>query len=312
MQLVRQKEWCREFMKKEDKFLIIGANGLVGQSVCGVLNGKFPFEGTCFRNQQDGLHSCDITKAEEIKDVFDKVKPDYVLHCANRAGGVDYCQEHPEEAQAFHFEATKNLAQQSQDANAKFIYLSTECVFDGKKEEYTEEDEVNPKSVYGQCKVDSEQWLAENIKDYNVVRTMAIFGWQPQTKTPNALMKIYFASQRQQQVNIPNFRWGTPTYSKDLAHALVELATSESTGLYHVVGSSYLSRWDWLTQTAEALEWDTSYLSSVNSEPEGMAFRPHKVHLRTDKFQNQFHAPLHSVEETIDLLKQDIASESLT
>lgn len=278
----------------------------MGSAIIEELRGAHFFVQTAYGRLSHECVKLDIMDFKNVKDVISASKPDIIVHSANLAGGVDFCEKNPDLAKKFHFEATKFLGQEAKACGAKLIYISSECVFDGKKEAYSEEDAVRPQNVYGEYKAKSEEWIAQNVNRYIIVRTMSVFGWQPDTKTPNALMKVYFSIQKKQRVDIPVFRWGTPTYVRDLAQAIVELALSEYNGLYHVVGNSYLSRYDWLFQTAESLGWDVTYLHPVKNNSDDMIFRPLRVHLKNDKFSRQCRTKLHCLEEILPSLKKDI------
>jgi dTDP-4-dehydrorhamnose reductase len=287
----------------ERPVLVVGGQGLVGEAVLNALKEKTPVVATAFRRTRSTYIPHDITDPTQVLSVIKIYQPRVIVHCANLAGGVDFCEKNPGLARAFHFDATRNLGKGAHDIGAKFIFISTECVFNGKKEQYTEEDTVSPCNVYGQCKAQSEAWIVKNLRNYNVVRTMSVFGWQPNTQTPNALMKAYFSIQQKKDFFIPSFRWGNPTYVRDLASALAELTLSPVAGLYHVVGKSYLNRYEWLLEVSRSLGWDTRYLHP--QETDTQVFRPPNVHLSTEKFESLFQTKLHRMEEVIEFLKRD-------
>ncbi len=287
-------------------YLILGANGLLGSSVVENLPHDATWLGTCFHRPVEGLYPLDITDKDQVQRVFEQCQPKRVLYCVNLKGGVDFCEKNPAAAKKLHFDATQIIGNECQKYNSKFLYLSTECVFDGQKEEYVEEDRRNPQNEYGQWKAESEKWIQLHLKDYLIIRTMSIFGWQPQTQTPNALMKLYFSIQKKEKIAVPTFRWGTPTYVHDLAKALLMLAQTPDVGIYHVAGQSYLSRYDWMKKTCERLGWDSSCLIAATEPTVEMVFRPYKVKLNTDKIWEKHKIKLPTLEESLSLLKEEI------
>ncbi len=291
------------------KFLIIGAHGLVGSTIISSIKNKWDYEATGFRHHENSM-ACDITDKASVDQVFKKVKPTHVVHCANLKGGVVYCQSHPKEAKAFHYTATQYIGEACQKYHAKLLYISTECVFDGeKKTPYLETDARRPINKYGQYKAESERWIERSLKNYIIVRTMSVFGWQTQTVSPNAVMSMYFSLQEKKPIHVSSYRWGTPTYVKDLAKTIVELSLSSAKGIYHVTGSTYLNRYQWLKKTCAYLGWDQSYIMRQDKEKRGPAIYPGKIRLSTKKFNRQFKTKLHSLSSALQFLKQDIRKD---
>ncbi|MDD5356399.1 MAG: sugar nucleotide-binding protein, partial [Candidatus Omnitrophica bacterium] len=140
-------------MNKTEKFLIVGATGLIGRSIIEELNGSHQWMGTYFSKKRSGLIPLDVNDKRRIGDIFSKEAPTHVVYCANLSGGVDFCEKNPDLARKLHFEGAVNIAGECLKHKAKLIFISSECVFDGKKESYDENDEVNPLNVYGKCKV---------------------------------------------------------------------------------------------------------------------------------------------------------------
>jgi len=135
---------------------------------------------------------------------------------------------------------------------------------------------------------------------------MFVFGWQPTTKTPNALMSAYFKTHNQKTMDVPLYRWGQPTYVRDLAKAIEEMSLSEQSGIYHVCGSSYINRYDWLKKVYAQLDWDTSYLNPQDQVPATGANYPLKARFDTTKFSSTFKTKLHELDDAIKDLCEDV------
>lgn len=283
--------------KYSNQYLIIGANGLIGRSVSRQLNGIYNWKGTYYKRKERGLLSLDITKKNEILRVFESTRPKYVIHCANLAGGVDFCQRNPDLARSFHFDATVYLGEQCKKYGAKLIFISSDYIFNGKKKEYHEDDIPRPLNLYGELKLKSEIWIAENLRDYVIVRTTNVYGWDPLTKTPNYLMNLYFKIIKGQRIKVPTFLWGNPTFVKDLASAIVELCSSSVVGTFHVVGASFISRYRWVKKFCRLAGWSQVLVVPLKIIPDNMVLRPLKSNLKTDKFCNQFKTKLRGVDE---------------
>ena len=292
------------------KFLIIGAQGLIGEHAIAEIDSRYPWQGTYFRRPTEGKNFiyCDITDKNNLKEVFKEVQPTHVIHGANLAGGVLFCEKNPDIARKVHLQGTMNVGELCQARGVKFIYPSTECVFDGADDQlYKEDSPCHPLNIYGKCKRESEMWIQGHLKEFIIVRTMSVFGWQPETISPNALMSAYFAISKKEKLSVPTFRWTTPTYVRDLAKAIVELGLSGTKGIFHVVGESYLNRYEWLKKTCDFLGWDSSWLVAQDSPSKNSVPYPAKVRLNTEKFHAQCQTPLNTLEQALVLLRKDIS-----
>lgn len=291
------------------KFLIIGAGGLIGKAVTDELGPEYSWQGTYYKNIVPRFIKCDITDNDNLKRIFKQVKPTCVIHCAQLSGGLDYCQKYPSLARKFHYGGTINIGEECLKYNAKLIFISTECIFNGKKEFYVEEDSPAPRSLYGEYKARSEEWIRRNLKKYVIIRTISAYGWDPATQTPNAVMKLFFSSLNNKKTFVPVFRWTNPVYVKDLGKAIVELSVSGNNGIFHIGGPAYLSRFDWLKKTAAALNWKPELVVPKRSQSRLDRLRPLRIRLVSDKFSKTCKTRLHGIEEALNLLKRDVKNE---
>jgi len=286
--------------------LIIGANGLVGRRL-----GRFFSErgdswmGTRNKRGETGLLELDITDSAGLAALFFRVSPRAVFACANLAGGVDFCERNPEAAAAFHLEAVKNLGGFCGDKRSTLFFISTDYVFDGTKGPYKEDDEANPLNVYGKLKLEAENWIKTNLDRYVIVRTTNIYGWDPLTATPNYMMQLYRTLTSGKVFDAPSFLWGNPTYVGDLALALAELLDKGANGVYHIVGSSFINRFEWAIEACGVLEFDRSMVREIKNPPQTMIPRPLKSNLDTSKFGRAFKTVLHDSRTGLKFFKSD-------
>ncbi len=291
------------------RFLILGANGLIGQAVSKQVESKYKWYGTYFNRDPLGLTKLDVTSDNALEALFEETKPDCVINCTNLAGGVDYCESNPDLAKRFHLEANMSLGKLCEIFNSRLMFLSTDYVFDGKKCPYKEDDEKNPLNVYGKLKLAAEDWITQNVRKSTIVRTTNVFRWDPETVTPNYMMGLYNAIKENQQFRAPSFLWGNPTYADDLASAIIELCEKKLDGIFHVVGSSFINRYDWAKQTCQVAGWDTSLVIENSDIPDKIVPRPLKSHLDTSKFRQHCETKLSSVDEAIERFVASIHDE---
>ena len=287
--------------------LIFGGNGLVGKSFEKLLNEKDNFKTyTTSRVPSGDQIKCDITDSKSIKACFEKVQPSLVINCTNLAGGVNFCEDNPILSEKFHYEANKTMSQLSDKIRIPFVLISTDYVFDGTKAPYSEEDQKNPLNEYGRHKLKAENWIKENTSKYIIARTTNIFGWDPLTKTPNFLMQLFFNLNEGKPFNAPSFLSGNPTHVDDLSQAIIDLLKGKNFGIYHVVGSSIINRYDWAVKFCNLLGLDSKLLNNIENAPKGIVPRPFNSNLSTDKLQDKIGYKLSTVNEGLIKFQQEM------
>ena len=191
----------------------------------------------------------DIADAEDVRRTLDQTRPDAVINCAAWTN-VDGCESDVERAFAANARGPENLAVASRDANAAFVTISTDYVFDGTKEGfYTQEDEPNPESVYGRAKLEGERRSTLAYDRSIVVRTGYIFG----RGGNNFLSTVVERALKGERLKAITDTYGTPTSATDLAERLRQLAELNVPGIYHVVNSGPGVNFEEFTRKAIAL-----------------------------------------------------------
>ena len=249
-----------------------GARGLVGRALvehCSASGDEV------LSYDHSGL---DIADVEAVESTIVEKRPDAVINCAAWTD-VDGCESNPEKARQVNSLGPENLARASRKADAVLITISTDYVFDGQKEDfYTQRDKPIPISVYGKFKLEGEQRAQVEHARTIVVRTGYIFG--PGGK--NYLSNVVSRVERGERLKAINDYWGTPTYGRDLARRLRELAQLDLPGVYHVVNSGDGATFE--TFSVEALRLaglSTDALEVINGDSLGRpAPRPRNSRLK--------------------------------
>jgi dTDP-4-dehydrorhamnose reductase len=175
----------------------------------------------------------DIGDARAVESTIVRQEPEAIINCAAWTD-VDGCESNPEKAERVNSFGPENLARAGLQADAVLITISTDYVFDGEKQGfYTQRDQPRPISVYGRFKLEGERRAQEAHARTIVVRTGYIFG--PGGR--NFLSNVVLRAERGEKLSAIADYWGTPTYSRDLAGRLRELAALDLPGIYHVVSS---------------------------------------------------------------------------
>lgn len=279
------------------KYLITGYKGQLGYDIARELKK---------RGENDFLaldiDDMDITKKDEVDKIVNDYKPDVIFHCAawTNVDGAEGFGETPEKRKLIQEKVnlinvigTRNLTEASINVGAKMIYMSTDYVFDGTKEGYyTEEDRVNPKSIYGLTKYLGEEEVRKNPNHY-ITRISWVFG----INGNNFIKTMLNLSEKYDKLTVVDDQVGSPTYTVDLAKLLVDMAQTDKYGTYHVNNAGYCSWAEFADYIFKANDKNVEvvpvtteeYIASSKKE---QAYRPRNSKLSKEKLEKNGFEPL--------------------
>lgn len=218
------------------RLLVLGASGQVGSCVLSAAEARgITATGTFRSHALPGLVHLDLMDRAATDDVIRSERPDWIVACATWAW-VDGNQRDPGRAVRENVGTVENATAAALEVGARFCYLSTSYVFDGRKgAPYTEEDPVSPTSVYAETKVRSEAIVRAAFAHRGLIaRTIVVYGPDPQEK--NFFYQVVSGARAGRSIRVPNDQTGNPTYGPDLAAALIELMARGETGIWNVAG----------------------------------------------------------------------------
>lgn len=213
------------------KVLITGAKGMLGQDLCPTLEDL-----GCFLIETD-IDNLDITKKEDVEDFVSKAHPDLIIHLAAYTN-VDRAEEEEEKAELINAVGTENVALAASKIDVPIIYISTDYVFDGTKNSpYLPTDPTNPINAYGRTKLKGEELVQKHCKKYYIARTSWLYGMYGKNFVDTML-----SLKDKEELKVVDDQWGTPTWTMDLAGALMKLLTKPY-GIYHLSGGGKPTTW---------------------------------------------------------------------
>lgn len=214
------------------KVMIIGATGLLGKPLMHQWTGA-ELIGT-------GSRDLDIRDAARVREAIKENSPDWIVLAAAYTD-VDGCENNPVLAFAVNRGGAVNVAHAAKLVGAKVLFLSSDYVFDGTKTvPYEINDARNPQSVYGRSKAEAELRLLEISPDVCIVRTSWLFGAGGKC-FPDTILKL--AASRP-QLEVVNDQRGCPTYTVDLATAIIALCGKNARGLVHACNAGECTWFD--------------------------------------------------------------------
>ena len=265
------------------KILITGAFGQLGASLCEVLpNDSILATGRNIpANEKYSCKRLDITNQKQIEKVIGDYRPDTIIHLAAMTD-VDGCEKKPEIAFDINVRATENLVN---SFDGKFIYISTDYVFDGEQGPYSEDDKVNPISVYGKTKLYGENLVQESDLDWVVLRSNIIFSYNDRTKA-SFVNWVVESLKNRKLITVVNDQWNNPTWTNDLANVISMIIDKDIVGLYHYGGKDFMNRFEFAKMIALAFGLDQTLIEPIaTTELNWLAQRPLKSGLYTNKIE---------------------------
>ncbi len=267
------------------RLLITGASGFVGEHLLKRASHVFETHAMYFRNTPPDVecftHRFDLSKYEAIPSFLDELKPDIIIHTA-AISKPDVCENNKELALKINTEATREFASWSEENRARFIFTSTDMVFDGRKGNYKESDSVNPLSFYAETKVRAEELITGTHANAVVARLALVYGLGISTQK-SFFEHLLSNAKRRKPTSLFYDQFRTPILVNNLAAALVELAEHDFTGILHLSGGERISRYDFGVKTCEIFGLPLDYLVKKSMfDIETSADRPQDVSMKND------------------------------
>ena len=223
----------------------------------------------------------DLTDESAVRRLWRNLQPQLVIHCA-ALSRTSVCQQDPALAKRINVDSTALLAELAHDI--RFVFLSTDQVFDGTKGWYVETDEINPINVYGRTKAEAERLVLKNPR--HTVLRLALTAGISQTGDRSFVEDMCRAAERDQPLTLFTDEFRNPLPAGVVARALWELIDHDRPGLYHLGGADRLSR----LEIGELLTaWHpelASYLRAGSVADYRGSARPPDLSMRCDKIQN--------------------------
>ena len=245
------------------KVLVTGANGQLGHDVVNELKKRNHIAITTdIAGNMDYL--LDITK-ESVKESIKQINPDAIIHCAAWTA-VDAAEdeENKEKVYAINVAGTKNLVDAAKELNCKFLYLSTDYVFDGQGDKPWGPDEKSyaPLCYYGETKLKGELEVAR-LDKYFIVRIAWVFGLNGK----NFIQTMINVGKTHDEVRVVNDQIGTPTYTYDLSRLLVDMIETDKYGYYHATNEGgYISWYDFCVEIYRQANMSTKVIPVTTAE----------------------------------------------
>ncbi len=246
----------------------------------------------------------DLLVPGTLERLLDQIQPDWIIHCAALAN-VDACESDPDLANKLNVDLPRKLAtlvfgtRNVGRGGARLVHISTDAVFDGQRGGYTEEDVPNPLGVYARTKLAGEQAVLD-ADPQAIVARVNLFGWSLIGRRSLAEFFIYSLKSGKQVKGFTDVYF-CPLLANDMAHILLKMLEIGLSGIYHVVSSESITKYDFGVAVARRFGLDEGLITPSSVAQGGLiAARSPNLTLRTDKLSEALGLPIPRISPALE------------
>ena len=284
------------------RVLLTGAGGQLGIGVVRAAESRHDIALHPFSRAE-----LDITDKAVVAEVVDAVQPEVIIHAAAYTA-VDDCATNEDHARNVNGAGAANVVAAARSIGARVVYVSTDYVFDGTKSgPYVETDQPNPTSAYGRSKLTGENAVSELGADGLIVRTSWVCG----VNGSNMVKTILRAAENYPTLTFVDDQTGKPTFTSDLAEALLTLATRSDSGIMHVTNERAVSWYEFCQEVLEAAGLGRDRVnpcSTSDLQPPRPAPRPANSVLANTRFVELGLKPLRDFKAPLEETVRDLTN----
>jgi len=265
-------------IRSSEKIVLLGAKGMLGSEVSSLLadDNIIALD----------LPEFDITNKNQLEKAIQGAG--IVINCAAYTD-VEKSESQTDLAFKVNAEAVGNLGEIAKRNNTYVIHISTDFVFDGKKDSpYIETDYTNPINAYGKSKLQGELLLAEKHTNYSIIRVQWTYG----KNGNNFIAKLISLSRQKSSLKVVDDQFGSPTWTQEAAGVIREFIKKKPQGLFHYAATGFTSRYEMAKFVFEKLNINTELVPCKSSEFKTAAARPANSRFCCDKIQSLLDKPI--------------------
>lgn len=269
------------------KILVTGLNGIIGWNIFKAAAAIFPETVGTFREAHARLEGLNVIRletdrVEDLKNILCHLKPEVLIHSWAMCD-LDLCEEIPAMAEKVNVKGTQVIldAAAETDSLKRFVYISTDHVFDGAAGGYTEDDCPVPKHVYGRTKLAAERLVQDSGLPWQILRPGLVIGDSLQgRKGPRDFLLTRIRAGK--PTHYFTDEWRTPIAASEMAERVLAIACSGETGIFHIAGREVISRYELAQRIALENGFSTEKVfPRLRSEDRWAAIRPKNLSLKT-------------------------------
>jgi dTDP-4-dehydrorhamnose reductase len=282
------------------KLLVLGGSGLIGMSLLKLNNEKFDIITTYNKNQINVPKTLSVKCSlpndfNKLEKIIITEKPNVIVNTMGYSN-IDFCEINKEESHQLHVKITEKIAKLSTTHNIKTIFLSSDYVFDGKKGNYIESDSPNPINYYGKTKLEAEKIILKQPQNV-VLRTSVIYDWDFRVRFFNYVVDNL---KNQREIEATYDVFNSVTLVDSLIQSIFLAIKKDVSGLFHVVDSTCVNRFEFAKCIAEIFKLDKKLIKKKSIEDiDVIAKRPKNACMNNSKAKKELGMKFRTLEEGI-------------
>ncbi len=239
-----------------------------------------------------------------MRDLFSELRPEWVIHCAADTNLEDL-EHNPVRATLANKTMAAQLARQAASIGSRFLHVSTDAVFDGRADRYSEADPPRPLNTYAWSKLEGEFAVLDEHPGAAVIR-MSMFGWSP--GRPKSLAEWFYSQLRAGEpcLGFSDIKF-SPVYAPAILEIFLRVLEADLSGLYHLPGDECISKFDFGCRLAEMFGFSQALIESGTSDQMTWAAeRPRRTCLDGSKIKQALGIELPSLEQGLARFHADV------
>ncbi|HEC93730.1 MAG TPA: NAD-dependent epimerase/dehydratase family protein, partial [Candidatus Atribacteria bacterium] len=243
--------------KKSARISMIGATGLLGRKIYYELSKEFSnILGTGYSRFQGEFDYLDVTSEKIVKEVIMRYSPDVVIYSAGVVN-LEKVSENPEWDYQLNAYGIRLI---SRYFKGRFVYISSNYIFDGKNPPYGVDSIPNPVNVYGRTKLESEKQTLLNFDKFIIIRAGILYGYNNKSSINLFPKMVLEKLVKKDQIIVDNFRIYYSVLIDDVAKIILELVRNKVTGVFHINGNDAVRKYQWAVKIAKIWEYSEDYI----------------------------------------------------
>jgi dTDP-4-dehydrorhamnose reductase len=290
--------------KNKNRALITGSAGLLGKALLRRFRRDFHviaiYNNTRPEAEYENLeiYHADLADRAQAEKAIPDTKPDIIINSAAWVD-VDGCERDRDRAMRSNYTVAENLARVSEKRDLYILQISTDYIFNGRDHPARIDDVPDPLNYYGRTKLMAEEYIREKHSNFLIARTCALVGTPGSGKT-NLLNYFYNSLRAGKKVMAPDDIYANPIWIENLADLIVEAAAGRMTGVVHLGGADYMSRYDFALAFAEVFGFDQSLIVPISADSQKRpAPRPQYAGLDIERSRERFRTKILTVREAL-------------
>lgn len=273
------------------RVLITGGTGLLGKALIEMVDNSnyeiiATYSGDYNMNDtgQIKYKKLDVRDIDGYNGLFREFKPEVVVHAAG-IGSPDYAEKNKEETWAINVGGTQNILNNCERHDSRFIYVSSNGIYDGNKAPYSENDKAEPINYYGKIKLDGERITKRAMVPYAIIRPILMYGWNHPFGRPNIITLAISKLQKCEKVFVYDDVYANPLFVQSCAKALWKIIKEEKYEVFNIAGKDRVNVYELVKKVAEIFEFNINlvipvqqgFLNELTKRPKDTSYNTEKM-----------------------------------